>query len=70
MEVTAKDTENKELFTDLNEEEASTVSGGHYYGYRCRRFYGYRPVYYYHRPYYGYYRPRYRYVAYYSGYYW
>lgn len=70
MEATAKELQTNELFTDLTEEESSTVSGGHYYGgyYGCRRFYGYRPVYYYHRPYYGYYRPRYRPVAYY--YYW
>ncbi|QZZ21955.1 hypothetical protein J5X98_05920 [Leptothermofonsia sichuanensis E412] len=69
MEATAKELQTNELFTDLTEEESSTVSGGHYYGGYCgyRRFYGYRPVYY-HRPYYGYYRPRYRPVAYY--YYW
>lgn len=69
MEATAN--ENKELFTELTEEESSTVSGGHwrrhygYGGYGYGYGYGYRPVGYY-RPYYGY-RRYYRPVAYYYG---
>lgn len=65
MEATAKELQNNELFTDLSEEESSTVSGGHYYGgygcYRPRAYHRsyYRPVAYY------YHRPRYRTVSYY-----
>lgn len=73
MEATANENKNNELFTELTEEESSTVSGGRWrggygygYGYGGYGGYGgYRSVGYY-RPYYGY-RRYYRPVAYYYG---